>query len=169
MYTKRIYHREYEEGIYVGYRHFDRAGIQPIFPFGHGLSYTTFGYTHLQLNQSELSPGGTVSASVDITNTGKRAGAEVVQLYVRDLHPKIDRPVRELKGFSKVVLQSGETRALEFLVHPRDLAYFDVPGHQWKAEAGDYEIAIGASSRDLRQLAVLHLNADFIEKVGVKK
>ncbi len=158
----------YEEGIYVGYRHFDRAGIQPIFPFGHGLSYTTFGYTHLQLNQSELSPGGTVSASVDITNTGKCAGAEVVQLYVRDLHPKIDRPVRELKGFAKVMLQSGETRALKLLVQPRDLAYFDVPGHQWKAEAGDYEIAIGSSSRDLRQLAVLHLNADFTEKVGVK-
>jgi len=159
----------YAEDIFVGYRHFDRAGIQPLFPFGHGLSYTTFGYDHLQLSKPELSPNGSLTASVDITNTGKRSGAEVVQLYLHDLRPKIDRPVRELKGFAKVALQPGETKTVQFTIQPRDLAYFDVPGQQWKADAGDYEVEIGASSRDLRQKAALRLNADFNAKILAKK
>ena len=151
----------YAEGIYVGYRHFDRAGIQPLFPFGYGLSYTTFGYKHLRLSQKKLSSDGSVTASVDITNIGRRAGEEVVELYIHDLHPKIDKPVRELKGFSKIALQPGETKTVQFTIHPRDLAYFDTPDHQWKTDAGKYEIEIGASSRDIRQKAVLQLNADF--------
>jgi beta-glucosidase len=155
----------YAEGIYVGYRHFDQANIAPIFPFGYGLSYTTFGYAHLKLSQSELAPDGSVTASVDITNTGKRAGAEVVELYVHDTKPKIDKPVRELKGFAKVALQPGETKTVQFTLQPRALAYFDTPGHQWKADAGDYQVQIGASSRDLRQQAVLHLTADYTEKL----
>ncbi len=159
----------YAEGIYVGYRHFDQAGIQPPFPFGHGLSYTTFGYDHLQLSQPALAPDGSITASVDITNTGKRAGAEVVELYLRALHPKIDRPVRELKGFTKVALQPGETKTVQFNIQPRDLAYFDVSGHQWKADAGDYEVEVGASSRDLRQKSALQLNADFTDKVVANK
>jgi beta-glucosidase len=155
----------YAEGIYVGYRHFDQAGIPPLFPFGYGLSYSTFGYDHLQLSAPQLSPDGSVTANVDITNTGKRAGAEVVELYLHDLHPKIDKPVRELKGFSKVALQPGETKTVHFTIQPRELAYFDAPGHQWKADAGQYEVQIGASSRDLRQTAALDLNADFTDKV----
>jgi beta-glucosidase len=145
----------YAEGIYVGYRHFDKVGIQPLFPFGYGLSYTTFSYDHLKLSNPELQPDGSITASVDITNTGKRAGAEVAELYIHDLHPKIDKPVRELKGFAKVSLQPGETKTIHFQISPRDLAYFDVPGHQWKADPGDYEIEIGASSRDIRQKAPL--------------
>lgn len=156
----------YAEGIYVGYRHFDQAGIQPVFPFGHGLSYTTFGYAHLQLSKPELSPDGSITASVDITNTGKRAGEEVVELYVHDPKPQIDKPVRELKGFARVALQPGETKTIQFIIQPRDLAYFDAPGYQWKADAGDYELQVGASSRDLRQKAVLRLNADFTGKVS---
>ena len=156
----------YAEGIYVGYRHFDKAGIKPLFPFGYGLSYTTFDYRHLQLSSSHLKPDGTVTASVNITNTGKRAGAEVVELYIHDLHPKIDKPVRELKGFAKVSLQPGETKTVNFQISPRDLAYFDVPGKQWKADAGDYEVQIGASSRDIRQQGELALNADFTDKVS---
>ena len=159
----------YAEGIYVGYRHFDQAGIEPLFPFGHGLSYTTFGYDHLKLSRSKLAPDGSVAATVDITNTGKRAGEEVVELYVHDTQPQIDRPVRELKGFAKVALQPGQTRTVQFTLQPRSLAYFDTPGHQWKADAGDYEIQIGASSRDLRQKAVLHLQADYTENVASKK
>jgi beta-glucosidase len=154
----------YAEGIYVGYRHFDKAGIQPLFPFGYGLSYTTFGYKHLRLSQKKLMPDGSVNASVDITNTGRRDGEEVAELYIHDLDPKIDKPVRELKGFSKIALQPGETKTVQFTIHPRDLAYFDTPGHQWKADAGKYEIEIGASSRDIRQKAVLQLNADFSDK-----
>ena len=155
----------YAEGIYVGYRHFDKENIRPLFPFGHGLSYTTFGYARLKLSQAELSLDGSVTASVDITNTGNRAGEEVVELYLHALQPKIDRPVRELKGFAKVALQPNGAKTVQFRIQPQDLAYFDVGGHQWKADAGDYEIQIGASSRDIRQKAVLRLNADFTNKV----
>jgi beta-glucosidase len=156
----------YAEGIYVGYRHFDKDHIKPLFPFGYGLSYTTFGYKNLRLSQAQFSPDGSVTASVDITNTGKRAGEEVAELYIHDLHPQIDKPVRELKGFSKIALQPGETKTVQFTIHPRDLAYFDTPGHQWKADAGKYEIEIGASSRDIRQKSVVQLSGDFTEKVS---
>ena len=88
-----------------------------------------------------------------------------MKLYLSDLHPKIDKPVRELKGFAKVALQPGETKTIQFTIQPRALAYFDAAGHQWKADAGDYEIQVGASSRDIRQKAVLRLNADFTDKV----
>ena len=156
----------YAEGIYVGYRRFDKENIQPLFPFGYGLSYTTFGYKNLQLSQAQLAPAGSVTASVDITNTGKRAGEEVVELYVHDPKPQIDKPVRELKGFSKVALQPGETKTVQFTIQPRNLAYFDVSGKQWKADAGGYEIEVGASSRDIKQTAALQLSADFTEKVS---
>jgi beta-glucosidase len=159
----------YAEGIYVGYRHFDQAGIAPLFPFGYGLSYTTFGYDNLKLSKKKLSPGGSVTASLDITNTGKRAGEEVVELYIHDPKPQIDKPVRELKGFAKVALKPGETKTVQFTVQPRALAYFDTPGHQWKADAGDYEIQVGASSRDLRQKALLHLTADYTDKMPSAK
>lgn len=156
----------YDEGIYVGYRHFDKAAVAPLFPFGHGLSYTTFRYEQITLSQSELQPDGSVVASVKVANTGKRAGAEVVQLYIHDPQPNIDKPVRELKGFAKVALQPGETKTVQFTMSPQDLAYFDVAGKQWKADAGDYEVAIGASSRDLRQRALLKLNKGYTKPTG---
>jgi beta-glucosidase len=154
----------YAEGIYVGYRHFDKNGITPLFPFGYGLSYTTFRYSNLRLSSAELPPSGNITASVDITNTGKRAGEEVAELYVHDLNPKIDKPVRELKGFAKVALAPGETKTVDFTVAPRDLAYYDVPGAQWKADPGKYEIEIGASSRDIRQKRSVQLTAVFAGK-----
>lgn len=154
----------YAEGIYVGYRHFDKAGIQPLFPFGYGLSYTTFRYSNLKLSGASLSPDDTITASVDITNTGKRAGEEVAELFIHDLHPKIDKPVRELKGFAKVALAPGETKTVDFTVTPRDLAYFDVSGEQWKADPGKYEIEIGSSSRDIRQKKVVQLTVTFTAK-----
>lgn len=159
----------YAEGIYVGYRHFDKAGIEPLFPFGYGLSFTTFGYKNLKLSHKKLRPDGSVTASVDITNTGNRAGEEVAELYLHDLDPKIDKPVRELKGFSKVALRPGETKTVHFTIQPRDLAYFDVPGHQWKADAGKYEIEVGASSRDIRLKAPLRLSATFTDNVPLSK
>lgn len=159
----------YAEGIYVGYRHFDKAGIKPLFPFGYGLSYTTFDYKRLQLSNANLSPDGSVIASVDIINTGKRAGEEVAELYIHALHPKIDRPVCELKGFAKVALAPGETKTVDFTITPRDLAYFDVPGHQWKADVGKYEIEVGASSRDIRLKTPLRLVSTFTESVSRSK
>lgn len=155
----------YAEGIYVGYRHFDKEGIAPLFPFGFGLSYTTFAYGALQLSAQTLAADGTVTVSLPIQNTGKRAGAEVVQLYVHDPAPKIDKPVRELKGFSKVELAPGETKTVLFSVTPSALAYFDTPGKQWKANAGDYEIQVGGSSRDIRQKATIHLSRDYTQAV----
>ena len=158
-------HVDYVEGIYVGYRHFDKAKIAPLFPFGHGLSYTTFRYGALTLNNTLLAPDGTVTASLDVTNTGRRAGAEVVELYVHDPSPKIDKPVRELKNFAKVDLQPGETKTVQFQLKPRALAYCDVPGRQWKADAGEYDVQIGASSRDIRQHASLRLARDYTEAI----
>jgi beta-glucosidase len=154
----------YAEGIYVGYRHFDKKGIEPLFPFGYGLSYTKFRYSNLKLSSAGLPPDGTITASVDITNTGKRAGEEVAELYVHDLDPKIDRPIRELKGFTKVALAPGETKTVDFTVTPRDLAYYDVPGAQWKADPGKYEIEIGGSSRDMRKKGSVQLMATFMAK-----
>ena len=165
--TDHIVH--YAEGIYVGYRHFDKANIQPLFPFGYGLSYTTFKYKDLELSSHALSPDGTVTVRANVTNTGRRAGEEVVQLYVRDLKPAIDRPIRELKGFAKIELEPGETKPVRFTTKPRDLAYFDTAGHQWKANAGDYEIEVAASSRDIRLHAPVHLSGDFTEAVPFSK
>ena len=155
---------KYDEGIYVGYRHFDKAGIAPLFPFGHGLSYTTFGYSDLKMSPT-LSPDGTVSGSLRVTNTGQVAGAEVVQLYVHDMAPKIDRAPRELKGFARVELGPGQSETVNFRLDARALSYCDVPGQQWKANAGAYEVEIGASSRDLRLKAPLRLSADWTEAI----
>lgn len=160
---------KYAEGIYVGYRHFDKDHIQPLFPFGYGLSYTTFGYSGIELSSASLAADGSVTVRANVTNTGKRAGDEVAELYIHDLKPAIDRPVRELKGFARVALQPGETKTVEFTVRPRDLAYFDTPGHQWKANAGDYEIEVGASSRDIRLKKSVHLSGDFTEAVPLSQ
>ena len=155
----------YEEGIYVGYRHFDKENIAPLFPFGFGLSYTAFEYGSLQLSQSTLDPHGKVSVSLEVKNTGSRAGQEVVELYAHDPSPQIDKPIRELKGFVKVSLEPGERKTVSLPVKARDFAYFDVPGKQWKADAGDYEIQVGASSRDIRQQATVRLVSTFTEAV----
>lgn len=155
----------YDEGIYVGYRHFDKKDIEPLFPFGFGLSYTTFACRNLRLSQDAFRPGDTVIVSVDVTNTGTRAGAEVVQLYVHDPEPKLDRPVRELKGFTKLELAPGATKNVRLAVRARDLAYFDETGHQWKADAGKYDIEVGTSSRELPQRVALQLEATFTESV----
>jgi beta-glucosidase len=156
---------DFPEGIYVGYRNFDRKHIAPLFPFGHGLSYTTFRYRHLKLASQRLRPDGTTFASVVVTNTGSRAGDEIVQLYIRPPQPEAGRPVRELKGFARVSLQSGQTKTMRIPITPRDLAWFDVPGRQWKADAGKYDVEIGASSRDLRLSEPLRLVRAFTEKV----
>ena len=156
---------EYAEGIYVGYRHFDKQRITPLFPFGYGLSYTTFKYGVLGLSGSVLSPTGTVSASVAVTNTGAREGAEVVELYVHDPAPKIAKEVRALKSFGKVDLLPGQTKIVTMTLRPHDLAYCDVPGKQWKANAGAYDVEVGASSRDIRTQATLRLNTDYTEPI----
>ena len=151
----------YEEGIYVGYRGFDKRNIAPLFPFGYGLSYTTFRLTNLRLSSLTLAANERLTAQVRVTNTGKRAGAQVVQLYVRDPNPNVDRPVRELKGFAKVFLQPGQSQIVAIGLSPRDFAWCDVKAKGWRADAGNYEVAVGDSSRNLLQKATVRLAGYF--------
>ncbi|MCW3061635.1 MAG: family 3 glycosyl hydrolase, partial [Capsulimonas sp.] len=151
--------------IYVGYRHFDKKQIKPIYPFGYGLSYTTFKYSNIKTAQPTLSPSGQITVTADVTNTGTRPGSEIAQLYVHDPSPKIDKAIRELKGFTKLTLQPGETKAATFVLTPRDLAYCDVAGKQWKADGGAYEIEVGASSRDLPLNTTIQLTSDWTQAV----
>ena len=141
---------EYSEGILVGYRWHDTKKIKPLFAFGHGLSYTTFGYGKAGVSASSMGTDGTITVSVPVTNTGNVAGAEVVQLYISDPECSVERPAKELKDFKKVYLQPGESRTVEFTVRPSDLAYFDAATHEWVAEPGRFVASIGSASDDIR-------------------
>jgi beta-glucosidase len=141
---------EYREGIFVGYRWFEKEKIQPLFPFGHGLSYTTFDYGKVVLGSNKMTKGSTMSVTVDVTNSGLRDGAEVVQLYVRDVKSSVVRPLKELKGFEKVYLKKGETRKVTLTIDTQALSYFDADRHEWVAEPGEYEVIIGSSSAQVK-------------------
>lgn len=143
-------HVLYGEGLFVGYRYYDAKGIEPLFPFGHGLSYTRFEYANLQLAAAELEPGQPLSLSLDVTNVGQRPGAEVVQVYVRDIASRLQRPAKELKAFAKVHLQPGETRTLTLTLAADAFAYYDPARPGWVTEAGAFEVSIGKSAADLR-------------------
>jgi beta-glucosidase len=156
----------YGEGIYVGYRHFEKAGITPLFPFGHGLSYTTFQYSDLKITPHTLTPDGLVHVTCSVKNIGKRAGAEVVQLYIHDPHPKIDKAPRELKGFTRVQLKPGEKKTVSLSLSPQALAYYDTARTRWVADAGVYDILLGASSQDIRLSGKLTLQGLWSEKVS---
>ena len=138
----------YEEGIFVGYRGYDEYDIEPLYPFGYGLSYTTFDYDGLSV-QADESGDGRVTVSFDVTNTGDRAGADVAQLYVADTHSDIARPPKELKGFDKVMLQPGETKRLSLALDRRSFAYYDVEDRGWQVTPGEFRLLIGRSSRDI--------------------
>ena len=146
----------YMEGVYVGYRHFDQAHIKPLFPFGYGLSYTTFAYSHLQM-PSVQQIGAPATVHVSVQNTGKRAGDEIVQLYLRPLSPRVDRPLRELKSFARVSLRPGETKTVILTLGPTAFAYWDTKKHDWQTDPGAYALDVGASSRDICLSRVLHL------------
>jgi beta-glucosidase len=150
----------YSEGLYVGYRYYDTKNVEPQFPFGFGLSYTKFEYSNLKVESGMKikEPGAPVTlVTAHIRNTGSRAGAEVVQLYVHDGHAKIDRPVHELKGFQRVELQPGETKTVEFRINRTALSYWDPATKAWQADPGTFEIQVGASSRDIRLRSNLEL------------
>jgi beta-glucosidase len=143
-------HVHYDEGIFVGYRGYDHFGIAPLFPFGFGLSYTQFAYSDLRIDQGQFSDRGETKVSFAIRNIGDRAGGEVAQLYVKATQPTVERPVRELKGFEKVFLSPGESKVVTLTLDRSSFAYFDPAAGRWATDPGEYEIAIGASSRDLR-------------------
>jgi len=139
----------YGERIYVGYKHYDERGIEPLFPFGHGLSYTTFAYSDLKAAKS-FTDKDTLKVSFTVTNTGKVAGKEVAQLYVSDKQSALPRPKKELKKFAKLELKPGETKELSFELNLRDFSYFNPRLDQWVAESGEFELLAGSSSRDIR-------------------
>lgn len=139
----------YLDDIWVGYRHFDQAKLEPRFPFGYGLSYTTFKYGKSKMSAKTLTGDDALTVSIPITNTGRRAGAEVVELYLHEDRPVLPRPPQELKGFAKLFLQPGETGIATFEIHRRDLSFWDVTTHGWKATPGRFEARIGDSSRDI--------------------
>jgi len=144
-------HVDYAEDIYVGYRHFDTKKIEPLFPFGYGLSYTKFEYSNLKVTPEKLSGHkGTVEVSLQVRNSGKRAGAEVVELYIHDGHASIDRPIQELKGFRRVSLTPGETKVVQFTLDRSALAFFSPTKKEWVAEPGQFDVLVGSSSRDIR-------------------
>jgi beta-glucosidase len=140
----------YEEGIYVGYRHFDKNQIDPLFPFGFGLSYTTFEYQSYEIEKTTLEQEDQFKISVTLKNTGNRDGAEIVQVYYSDIEASVDRPVKELFGFEKVMLKADETKTIEINLQVSDLAFYDVDSQAWKVEPGQFKILIGASSRDIK-------------------
>lgn len=140
----------YTERIYVGYRWHEKESIKPLFSFGHGLSYTTFKYGKVTADKATMKADDKITFSVDVTNTGKRDGSEIVQLYISDLVSSLPRPVKELKGFDKVYLKAGETKTVSITVDKEALSFFDADKHAWVAEPGDFEAIIGASSTDVK-------------------
>ena len=147
----------YGEGLFVGYRSYEKTKIAPLFPFGFGLSFTTFDYSSLRLGTQQLSPNETLQVAIDITNTGQRAGKEIVQVYVRDRQASLSRPEKELKAFTKVHLEAGERKTATLSLGRDALAYYDDRTHEWVAEAGEFEVLVGASSQDIRASATFTL------------
>ncbi len=139
----------YNEGVFVGYRYYDRKKMDVLFPFGHGLSYTTFAYSNLNVSAQSLCDTDTLTVTVDVTNTGSVFGKEVVQLYVSDRESTVFRPVRELKGFEKIALKPGETRTVSFTLDKRSFAYWNTQIHDWHVESGVFGIEICRSSREV--------------------
>lgn len=139
-------HVRYSEGIFLGYRHYDRSEIKPLFPFGYGLSYTNFAYSNLTVAPQTGDLQQRVSVSFDVRNTGSREGAEVAELYVGDSHASVPRPIKELKGFTKTNLKPGETKRVTIQLDRRAFSFYDVQKKDWSAEPGDFSILVGDSS-----------------------
>lgn len=154
----------YGEGIFVGYRYYEKRKIPVLFPFGHGLSYTAFKYSNLEISASEASENDTVTVKATIKNTGKYDGKEIVQLYIEDLCDKVMRPIKELKGFEKIELKKGEEKTVEFTLDRRAFAYWDDIVHDWCVNDGIFRIHIGASSADIRLTGEVKINAEPVQK-----
>ena len=143
-------HVAYTEGLMVGYRYYDTKNVEPLYPFGYGLSYTTFDYSNLQVTPAETDNPNTVEVSFDVTNSGGMAGAEVAQLYIGEPNAKVERPNKELKGFSKVFLNPGETKTVTLKLDSASFSYFKENKAAFGYDADNFEIHVGASSKDIR-------------------
>ena len=149
----------YSEGVFVGYRYYDRKEAEVLFPFGYGLSYTDFVFSNLRLSAAEITDRDTLRATVKVRNVGSRAGKTVVQLYVGDVESSVFRPVRELKGFEKVELQPGEEKEVSFTLDKRAFAYWNTQIHDWHVESGEVKVEVGYSSRDIAESAVVRVES----------
>ena len=152
-----VYDIPYNEGLFVGYRFIDKNKLTPNFPFGHGLSYTTFEYGNPKVSSTSMDKSGQLCITLPITNTGKRVGAEVIQLYIKSLKFSVIWLIKELKGFCKVELQPNETKEGLFTITAEELSYFDDKQHKWAAEPGKYEALIASSSADIRSKVCFEL------------
>jgi beta-glucosidase len=152
---------KYTEGIFVGYRYFTTYNVEPLFCFGHGLSYTKFKYEDLKLSVNEGTENANISVRFKLANTGNRDGAEVPQIYVRDIEVSVERPNIELKGFNKVYLKAGETKEVEIILDRKALAFYSVADKKWTVEEGTFEILVGSSSEDMRLKGKINLTSSY--------
>jgi beta-glucosidase len=165
VYPGKDGHVRYDEGVFVGYRHHDTRKIEPLFPFGFGLGYTSFVWSEAEASSLEMRPDG-IDVSVYVTNNGARKGSDVVQLYVRPLSSSIERPEKELRAFAKIELDAGETGAVRLNITQRDLSFFDVEASAFRSEAGDYELVIAASATDIRGTITVKNPAEWLGAVS---
>jgi beta-glucosidase len=156
----------YGERMFVGYRYYDKRNIEPLFPFGHGLSYTDFAYSNLKLSSTDITENDQLQVTLTVTNTGKVKGKEVIQLYVGDKESTVQRPVQELKAFDKIELEPGESKEVSLTLNNRDFSYYSKVYDRWLAESGEFDILIGSSSRDIRLKGSLNLSNS--EKLNYK-
>ena len=162
-YPSRAQTAEHRESVYIGYRYYDKAQKNVVFPFGHGLSYTKFKYTAIKLSSTSIKDSDTVNVTFKIRNTGDVAGAEIAQVYVADKESTIFRPEKELKAFKKVFLEPGEQKEVTLSLDKRAFAFYNVKTHDWCVESGEFDILVGASSRDIRLKAKLKVKAQEVE------
>ena len=149
----------YDEGIFVGYRWYENKGIDPLYAFGHGLSYTSFAYNNLKLENESIKAGDKLNLKIDIANTGTVDGKEIVQVYVRDIESSVTRPLKELKDFKKVTISAGSKKTIYFTLTERDFAFWDVETKDWKVEPGQFEILIGTASDKILANAKINVNS----------
>jgi beta-glucosidase len=162
-----VYDITYNEGVFVGYRWYEHKNIQPLYAFGHGLSYSTFEYANLKTNAENYTMDDAVLVKVEVTNTGEVDGKEIVQLYVKDLEATVERPVKELKDFQKVHLKAGQKETVYFTLKKRDFAFWDENTSSWKVEPGKFEIQVGASSADIKLKKRISVNCGLMLTSGL--
>ncbi|MBB6486752.1 glycoside hydrolase family 3 C-terminal domain-containing protein [Rhizobium lusitanum] len=165
VYPGKDGHVRYAEGVFVGYRHHDNSGVEPLFPFGFGLGYTDFSWGKAQASAAQMALDG-ITVTVDVTNIGDRRGSELVQLYVRPLGSVVERPDKELRAFAKLKLAKGETARASLVVYPRDLSYFDVEAKAFRAAVGRYELLVAANAADIRSIVTIELAREWIGEVS---
>ena len=155
--TDPIIDVKYDEGVFVGYRWYENKNIEPLYAFGFGLSYTSYEYSNLKIEQKSIKAGASLNFTIDIKNTGAIDGQEIVQIYVRDIASSVERPLKELKDFQKIQLNTGAKKTLHFTLTERDFAFWDVKTENWVVEPGQFEILVGSASNTILAKVLLEI------------